>query len=97
MADVTMSVEEYLRLMEAAHGTVGTAALTPVVGRKAARRVAKTGARIQRKASGTALKGMASALKKANKMARKKNGKFKKGWSQAKVMKKAHAIRRRSR
>jgi len=48
-----------------------------------------------KKRAGVALKGMAAALKKANKMARKKNGDFKKGWSQAKVMKKAHQIRRR--
>ncbi len=48
-----------------------------------------------KKRTGVALKGMASALKKANSMARKKNGDFKKGWSQAKVMKKAHQIRRR--
>ena len=48
-----------------------------------------------RKRAGTALKGMKSALKKANSMARKKNGSFKKGWDQAKVMRKAHQIRRR--
>ena len=48
-----------------------------------------------RKRTGTALKGMAAALKKANKMARKKNGDFKKGWNQAKVMQTAHRIRRR--
>ena len=39
---------------------------------------------------------MKAALKKANSMARKKNGSFKKGWDQRKVMKKAHAIRRRN-
>ena len=38
---------------------------------------------------------MARALKRANEMARKKNGSFKKGWTQAKVMKKAHQLRRR--
>ncbi len=48
-----------------------------------------------RKRKGTPLKGMAAALKKANAMGRKKNGSFKKGWSQAKVMKKAHQLRRR--
>ncbi len=45
--------------------------------------------------TGKAVKGMAAALRKANKMARKKNGDFKKGWNQAKVMKTAHRIRRR--
>ncbi len=50
-----------------------------------------------KKRAGTALKGMAAALKKANAQARKKNGSFKKGWTQAKVMKRAHQIRRRGR
>jgi hypothetical protein len=49
-----------------------------------------------RKRTGVALKGMKSALKKANAKARKKNGSFKKGWTQARVMKEAHRIRRRS-
>ena len=95
--DVRMSVEEYLALVEAAQVSVGSRALTPVIGRKAGRRVAKSGARIQRRASGTALKGMSAALKKANKMARKKNGDFKKGWNQKRVMKTAHRIRRKKR
>lgn len=95
--DVRMSVEEYLALIEAAQLSVGTKALTPVIGKRSGRRVAKAGARVQRRASGTALKGMSAALKKANKMARKKNGDFKKGWNQTKVMKKAHQIRRKKR
>jgi len=49
---------------------------------------------VQRRA-GKAAKGMAKALRKANSMARKKNGDFKKGWNQSKVMKTAHRIRRR--
>lgn len=49
----------------------------------------------RKKRKGTPLKGMAAALKKANAMARKKDGSFKKGWSQAKVMSKAHKLRRR--
>ena len=97
MPEVRMTVEEYLSLIEGAHTAVGTKALSPVVGKARAKAVARTGAKIQRKARGTAIKGMSSALKKANKMARKRNGSFKKGWSQAKVMKKAHQIRRRAR
>ena len=38
---------------------------------------------------------MARALKKANAMGRKKSGGFKKGWSQGKIMKKAHQLRRK--
>ena len=97
MADVRMTVEEYLALIEAAQVSVGSRALTPVVGRKAGRKVARAGAKIQRRASGKAVKGMSAALKRANKMARKKNGDFKKGWTQQRVMKTAHRIRRKKR
>ena len=38
---------------------------------------------------------MARALKQANAKARKKNGSFKKGYDQARVMREAHKIRRR--
>jgi hypothetical protein len=38
---------------------------------------------------------MARALKKANAMGRKKAGGFKKGWSQGKIMEKAHQLRRK--
>lgn len=46
---------------------------------------------------GKAPRGMAKALREANRRGRKKNGDFKKGWSQARVMKTAHKIRRGSR
>lgn len=95
MPDVRMTVDEYLALVEAAGVSVGSRALTPVIGRKAGRKVARAGARIQRKASGTALKGMSAALKKANKRAKLKNGKFRKGWNQRKLMKYAHKIRKK--
>lgn len=93
--EVRMTVEEYLALIEASQTAVGTRALTPVLGARSAKKVARTGAKVQRRASGTALRGMSAALKKANKMARKKNGDFKKGWNQRRVMKTAHRIRRR--
>ena len=38
---------------------------------------------------------MARALRRANKMGRKKSGGYKKGWSQAKIMRKAHQLRRK--
>ena len=38
---------------------------------------------------------MARALRKANSMGRKKSGGYKKGWSQGKIMKKAHQLRRK--
>ena len=38
---------------------------------------------------------MSKALEKANSMGRKKSGGFKKGWSQGKIMSKAHQLRKR--
>jgi len=38
---------------------------------------------------------MARALKRANALGRKKSGGFKKGYSQARIMKKAHQLRRK--
>ncbi len=85
-AEVRMTVEEYLDLLERTASNV--------------KRVSRAAGTIQketrpaRRKAGKALKGMASALKKANAKARKKNGRFKKGWTQARVMKEAHRIRR---
>tara|TARA_Y100001951_G_scaffold101874_1_gene107567 strand:- start:1031 stop:1285 length:255 start_codon:yes stop_codon:yes gene_type:complete len=81
-----MSVEEYLRLVER------TADNVKRVG-KAARTISRETKPVRKKA-GKALKGMKSALEKANAMARKKNGDFKKGWNQSKLMAKAHKIRK---
>ncbi len=38
---------------------------------------------------------MARALRKANAMGRKKSGGLKKGWSQGKIMRKAHQLKRK--
>ena len=86
-AEVRMTVEEYLDLLER------TATNVKRVGR-AARTIQKE-TRPARKRAGKAVKGMAAALRKANKMARKKNGSFKKGYDQARVMRMAHKIRRK--
>ena len=85
--EVRMTVEEYLELLER------TASNVKRVGR-AARTIQKETRPARRKA-GKAVKGMAAALKKANAKARKKNGSFKKGYDQARVMRMAHQIRRR--
>ena len=85
--EVRMTVEEYLDLLER------TASNVKRVGR-AARTIQKETRPARRKA-GKAVKGMAAALRKANKMARKKNGSFKKGYDQARVMRMAHKIRRK--
>ena len=86
-AEVRMTVEEYLDLLER------TASNVKRVGR-AARTIEKE-TRPARRKTGKAVKGMAAALKKANKIARKKNGSFKKGYDQARVMRMAHKIRRK--
>jgi len=86
-AEVRMSVEEYLQLIEA------TAKNVKRVG-KAARTI-KRETRPARKGAKRAMKGMAKALRQANAKARKKNGSFKKGYDQARVMRMAHQIRRR--
>ena len=86
-AEVRMTVEEYLELLER------TASNVKRVG-KAARTIKKETRPIRRKA-GKAAKGMASALKKANAKARKKDGSFRKGYDQARVMRMAHKIRRK--
>lgn len=88
-AEVRMTVEEYLQLIEA------TASNVKRVG-KAARTIQRETRPVRRK-TGKAVKGMAAALRKANKMARKKNGSFKKGYDQARVMRMAHKIRRKGR
>ena len=77
MAEVTMSLEEYLALVGP---SPGAAAKSPAP---------------KPKRKGKADPKMARALKKANAMGRKKAGGFKKGWSQGKIMRKAHQLRRK--
>jgi hypothetical protein len=75
-----MSLEEYLRLVEKRDDL---ADLVKLPSKKKARRVGKKDPK------------MARALKKANAMGRTKSGKLRKGYTQAKIMKKAHQLRRR--
>ena len=77
MAEVTMSLEEYLALVGPSPGAA-TKSAAPKPKRK-----------------GKSDPKMARALKKANAMGRKKTGGFKKGWSQGKIMRKAHQLRRK--
>lgn len=75
-----MSLEEYLRLVEKRDDL---ADLVKLPGKKKAKRVGKKDPK------------MARALKKANAMGRTKAGKLRKGYTQAKIMKKAHQLRRK--
>jgi hypothetical protein len=75
-----MSLEEYLRLVEKRDDL---ADLVKLPSKKKAKRVGKKDPK------------MARALKKANAIGRTKAGKLRKGYTQAKIMKKAHQLRRK--
>ena len=87
MPTVTMTVEEYLRLVR--DGSIS------------AEDVAKSGdfrkgnTVIRKKRKGTPDPKMAKALKKANAMGRTKSGKMRKGYDQARIMRTAHKLRRK--
>jgi hypothetical protein len=83
VVEVTMSLEEYEALIQETRATN-------------LRRVV-TGLKERKKRVGKKDPKMARALKKANAMGRKKAGGFKKGWSQGKIMRKAHQLRRKMR
>ena len=86
MAEVRMSMEEYEALLAETRATNlrrVVSGLNEVKAKK--KRVGKKDPK------------MARALRKANAMGRKKNGGFKKGWSQGKIMRKAHQLRRKMR
>lgn len=77
MAEVTMSLDEYLALVGPSPAASAKSPAPP------------------QKRKGKSDPKMARALRKANSMGRKKAGGFKKGWSQGKIMSKAHQLRRR--
>jgi hypothetical protein len=79
-----MSLEEYSRLIGMTEDFVP---LSPSE--------IKKGQRSKPKRKGKKDPKMARALRKANSMGRKKSGGYKKGWSQGKIMKKAHQLRRK--
>ena len=81
VAEVTMSLEEYLRLVDGNSPSERKSVVGTGSGKK--KKVGKKDPK------------MARALRKANAMGRKKSGGFKKGWSQGKIMKKAHQLRRK--
>ena len=80
MGTVTLTTEEYAELLAAASRTA-TSSVTKTAPRRSKRK-------------GRTASGMAAALREANRKARKKNGDFRKGYNQRRVMKMAHKIRR---
>jgi hypothetical protein len=86
MGTVTLTTEEYealLRLQSSERESEGA---------RLASRKSKA-----RKRKGRTAKGMGAALREANRRARKKNGDFRKGYNQRRVMQMAHKIRRSKR
>ena len=84
MAEVRLTMEEYhalLRMQSSERESAGTS-----LSDRRARKPRRKGKKDPK---------MARALRKANAMGRKKSGGFKKGWSQGKIMKKAHQLRRK--
>ena len=87
MPEVTMTIEEYLALVEATG--------VKLQAKPATRRQVKQAKRARR--TGKKDPKMAKALRKANALGRTKTGKLRKGMTQAKIMKKAHQLRRKMR
>lgn len=83
MGTVTLTTEEYAELLAAASRSASPSTPAP--------------AKRRRSRKGRTAKGMGAALREANKRARKKNGEFRKGYDQRRVMKMAHKIRRSKR
>lgn len=88
MAQVTMSVEEYLTIMKGLNQDEAASF-------SSATRSERKKGRVKITRKGVSNPKMSRALVKANKMGKKKAGGFKKGWNQSKIMKKAHQLRRK--
>jgi len=89
MADVTMSLDEYesLRAMAMNGSCPGcSGSPPPEVSSKKKRRSRK---------KSSSDKKMSKALKEATAKAKKKNGDFKKGWDQSKLMTYAHKLKKK--
>lgn len=99
MPEVRMTVEEYLQLVlegPTQSQRLDAMTISSGIGRAASKGgVLRKGRVSKPKRKGTPDPKMAKALKKANAIGRTKAGKLRKGYTQAKIMKKAHQLRRR--
>ena len=82
--EVRLTMQEYEELLALAR-----------LERAVSRPQAKKMVRMKAKRVGKKDPKMAKALRKANKLGRTKTGKLRKGYTQAKIMKKAHQLRRK--
>ena len=89
MAEVRLTMEEYEALLRAAELPASVRASREKTSRM------QQAINEKRKRKGKPDPKMARALKKANAWGRTKSGKMRKGVTQAKIMKKAHALRRK--
>ena len=87
-----LALDMLLRSRGVEPGVADTIAYSPVA-RKADRQVKK---KVKRGATAASRK-LSKALKEVNKKAKKKNGQFKKGYSQSRVMSDAHKLAKRMR
>tara|TARA_Y100001963_G_scaffold157692_1_gene254649 strand:+ start:780 stop:1046 length:267 start_codon:yes stop_codon:yes gene_type:complete len=87
MPEVRLTLEEYEALLKAAEDFRGTGRFPSP---ERVKREMKP-----RKRKGKKDPKMARALKKANAIGRTKSGKLRKGYTQARIMKKAHQLRRK--
>ena len=86
MPEVRLSLEEYIALTEELARLKG-------VPRRSSVATAQVRAIGARKRKGKPLRGMKGAMKKAHARAKKKDGTFRKGWDQKRLMSYAHKIR----
>ena len=91
MPEVRLSLEEYLALI--GDTTKGTMVVTR--SQEKPPRMGQLTLREKPKRKGKKDPKMARALKKANSIGRTKSGKLRKGYTQARIMKKAHQLRRK--
>jgi len=93
MPEVRMTVEEYLRLTGRAGQLqyIDDDTLSKKASKRMARKVSRAAKPVRK---GKAPSGMSKALKTANKKAKLKSGKFRKGWDRSRMMKYAHKIRK---
>ena len=87
MAEVRLTIEEYEALLRAAE--------VPASVKASRERTSLISKEIKKKRKRRKDPKMAEALKEANRRGRTKSGRLRKGYTQAKIMKMAHKIRRK--
>ncbi len=99
MPEIRMSLQDYINLVldgPTQSQRLDAMTIRDGIGRSARKGGVVTEGRVRKpKRKGTPDPKMAKALKKANAIGRTKSGKLRKGYTQARIMKKAHQLRRK--